>query len=178
LGIDCEKEIVMEDFADIHALFTPKQDREGLSQVERLLGEFEAHEAKEEQVLEEYKKSLAGVTQPVTRFVIQLILSDEEKHRAVTHAMISTLKGSLTWTKPAGSLEGDVAPAAEADQLLAVTERFLELEKAGLREYKTFLKESADYYQGLFKILLNSMVRDSEKHVELLEFLRARLKDQ
>jgi hypothetical protein len=140
--------------------------------------EFEAHEAKEEHVLEEYKKFIAGVTQPVTRFVIQLILSDEEKHRAVTHAMISTLKGSLTWTKPAGSLEGEVAPAAEADQLLAVTERFLELEKAGLREYKTFLKESADYYQGLFKILLNSMIRDSEKHVELLEFLRARLKEQ
>jgi hypothetical protein len=28
----------------------------------------------------------------------------------------------------------------------------------------------------LFKILLNSMIRDSEKHVELLEFIRQRVK--
>jgi rubrerythrin len=168
----------MEDFADIHALFSPKTDADGLSQVERLLADFEAHEAKEEHALDEYKKFLAGVTQPVTRFVIQMIVSDEEKHRAVTHAMVSTLKGSLTWTKPAGSLEGEVAPAAAADQLLAVTERFLDLERAGVREYKMLLKESPDYYQGLFKILLNSMIRDSEKHVELLEFLRGRLKEQ
>jgi rubrerythrin len=167
----------MEDFADIHALFGPKNE-DGLSQVERLLAEFEAHETKEEQALEHYKKFLSGITQPVTRFVVQMIVSDEEKHRAVTHAMISTLRGSLNWTKPAGSLEGEVAPATEADQLLAVTEQFLELEKTGLREYKVLLKESADYYQGLFRILLNCMIRDSEKHVELLEFLRARLKDQ
>jgi hypothetical protein len=71
-----------------------------------------------------------------------------------------------------------VAPAAAVDELLAVTEEFLDLEKAGLREYKMLLKESADYYQGLFQILLNSMIRDSEKHVELLEFLRGRLKEQ
>jgi bacterioferritin (cytochrome b1) len=168
----------MEDFADIHALFSPKTDADGLSQVERLLAEFEAHEAKEEHALDQYKNLLAGVTQPVTRFVVQMIVSDEEKHRAVTHAMISTLKGSLTWTRPAGSLEGEVAPAAAVDELLAVTEEFLDLEKAGLREYKMLLKESADYYQGLFQILLNSMIRDSEKHVELLEFLRGRLKEQ
>jgi hypothetical protein len=28
----------------------------------------------------------------------------------------------------------------------------------------------------VFKILLDSMMRDSEKHIELLEFLRAHLK--
>ena len=39
---------------------------------------------------------------PMTRFLMQLIVSDEEKHRAVIHAMVATLKGSLTWTKPAG----------------------------------------------------------------------------
>ena len=41
----------------------------------------------------------------VTRFLMQLIVSDEEKHRAVIHAMVATLQGSLTWTKPSDSLE-------------------------------------------------------------------------
>ena len=30
---------------------------------------------------------------------------------------------------------------------------------------------------GLFKILLDSMIRDSEKHIELLEFLKKNLKE-
>jgi len=40
------------------------------------------------------------------------------------------------------------------------------------------LKASEDYYHGLFKTLISAMIRDSEKHVELLEFLRARLRVQ
>jgi hypothetical protein len=107
-----------------------------------------------------------------------LIVSDEEKHRAVVHAMAATLKGSLTWTKPAGSLEGDPDSAAANQKLLAVTDEFIKIEREGIKEYKTLLKASEDYYHGLFKILISAMIRDSEKHAELLEFLRARLREQ
>lgn len=54
----------------------------------------------------------------------------------------------------------------------------MRLEKEGIREYKILLGGSADYYHGLFKILVNLMIRDSEKHIELLEFLRQRLKEE
>ncbi len=166
----------MEEFNDVAGGFDLVKERDELSHVERLLNEFEAHEGKEEQSIENYRKVLGDVRNPVTRFVIQLILSDEEKHRAVTHSMVSTLKGSLTWTKPVGTLEGGPDEPATNQELLAVTDQFIELEKSGIREYKELLKESVDYYQGLFKILLNSMIRDSEKHVELLEFIRQRIK--
>jgi rubrerythrin len=165
----------MEEFTDIAEVLALTKGDDELSQVERLLNEFEAHEGKEEQSIDNYRKVLADVRNPVTRFVMQMILSDEEKHRAVTHSMVSTLKGSLTWTKPAGTLEGGADEAAINRELLAMTDEFIELEKSGIREYKVLLKESADYYQGLFKILLNSMIRDSEKHVELLEFIRQRI---
>ena len=166
----------MEEFTDIAEVFALTKGDDELSHVERLLNEFEAHEGKEEQSIENYRKALADVRNPVTRFVMQMILSDEEKHRAVTHSMVSTLKGSLTWTKPAGTLEGGADEAAINRELLAMTDEFIEIEKNGIREYKVLLKESAEYYQGLFKILLNSMIRDSEKHVELLEFIRHRIK--
>ena len=168
----------MEDITDMNALYDLTKGRSEFSEVERLLNEFEAHEAKEESTIEQYKKVLGDVKNPVNRFVLQLIASDEEKHRAVTHAIVSTLKGSLTWTKPEGSLESGADVAANNVKLLTVTEAFINLEKEGIREYKILLKESADYYHGLFKILLNSMIRDSEKHIELLEFLRQRLKEQ
>jgi hypothetical protein len=107
--------------------------------------------------------------------LLQLIVSDEEKHRAVIHAMIATLQGSLTWTKPADSLEGEELASLNG-KLHAVTEDFIRLEKDGIQEYKTLAKESSGYYHGLFKILLDSMIRDSEKHVQLLEFLKDKLK--
>ncbi|HEU5463852.1 MAG TPA: hypothetical protein VFV82_06955 [Candidatus Binatia bacterium] len=96
----------MEDFADANVMFGLMSSREGISRVERLLNEFEAHEAKEDRALEFYKQTLAHTPNPMTRFLMQLIVSDEEKHRAVVRAMAATLRGSLTWTRPRDSLEG------------------------------------------------------------------------
>jgi rubrerythrin len=169
----------MEDISDMAALFATQVNPTGstdISPVERLLNEFEAHEAKEEKSLEDYRRLLGAMPNPVTRFLLQLIISDEERHRAVIHAMIATLKGSLRWSKPEGSLEGVTDLAETNSQLLRTTDAFIELEKEGIAECKRLARESSGYYYGVFKILLDSMIRDSEKHVELLEFLREHLK--
>lgn len=167
----------MEDFADVNAIFGLMATDEGISPVEKLLNEFEAHEAKEDRALEFYKKTIAHMPSPLTRFLMQLIVSDEEKHRAVIHAMVSTLRGSLAWTKPADSLEGASDLASMNGKLREATEELLRLEADGIREYKALVKESSGYYHGLFKVLLDSMIRDSEKHIELLEFLTKHLKN-
>ena len=166
----------MDEIADVSMMQELMNKPEGISAVEKLLNEFEAHEAKEEKSVEEYRRALGVMKDPATRFIMQLIISDEEKHRAVAHAMAATLKGSLNWTKPAGSLEGTADEAEIKRKLTAVTEDFIDLEKAGVKEYKLLLKESSGYYHGLFKILIEAMIRDSEKHIELLDFLSRRLK--
>jgi bacterioferritin (cytochrome b1) len=168
----------MEEMADVNVMYDLLKGGDEISAIEKLLNEFEAHESKEEKSLEQYRNALGDIKNPVTRFVLQLIVSDEEKHRAVVHAMTATLKGSLTWTKPAGSLEGDPDSAAANQKLLAVTVEFIKLEREGIKEYKGLLKAGEGYYHGLFKILISAMIRDSEKHAELLEFLRERLKEQ
>jgi len=166
---------MVEEMADMSTMFDLMRTPEGISPIERLLNEFEAHEAKEEQSIEIYRKTLGEMANPMTRFLLQMIVSDEEKHRAVVHAMVATLKGSLTWTKPAGSLEGGDEAAEVNRRLRAATEEFIRIEREGIKEYKTLLNESSGYYHGLFKVLIESMIRDSEKHVELLEFLRGSL---
>ena len=165
----------MEEITDMNVMFDLMRTPEGISPIERLLNDFEAHEQKEEQSLEIYKKTLGEMANPMTRFLLQMIVSDEEKHRAVIHAMVATLKGSLTWTKPAGSLESGADPAGVNGRLRQATDEFIRIEKAGIREYKTLLEESSGYYHGLFTVLIKSMMRDSEKHVELLEFLKENL---
>jgi rubrerythrin len=166
----------MDELADMSTMFDLMRTPEGISPIERLLNEFEAHEAKEEKSIAIYKQSLGEMANPMTRFLLQMIVSDEEKHRAVVHSMVATLKGSLTWTKPAGSLEGDDDAAGMNSKLRAATEEFIRIEKEGIKEYKTLLDGSTGYYHGLFKVLLGSMIRDSEKHVELLEFLKENLR--
>ena len=168
----------MEEIADITTLFDVARADEAIPQVERLLNYFESHEAKEEKCLQCYTEVLGEIKDPAIRFLLQLIASDEEKHRIIVRAMAVTLKGSLNWNRPAGSLEGNGALGKDAARLSAITDGFIDLEKEGIREYKILLKESVDYYHGLFTILLQSMIRDSEKHVEILEFLRERLQIQ
>ena len=168
--------MVMEEMADVNTMFDLLKTPEGISPIERLLNEFEAHEAKEEKALEYYRGTVGSLPNPLTRFLLQLIVSDEEKHRAVIHAMVATLRGSLTWTKPKDSLEGGVDQASATGKLREVTDEFIRLEKDGIREYKALVKESSGYYHGLFNVLIDSMIRDSEKHIELLEFLRENLK--
>jgi len=167
----------MEEISDMNAILDLMKTAEGISPVERLLNEFESHEAKEENSLEVYKKALGETGNPVTRFLLQLIISDEEKHRAVIHAMVATLKGSLTWTKPADSLEGGGEVAGVNQRLRAATEEMIRIEKEGIKDYKILVEQSSGYYHGLFKILLDSMMRDSEKHVELLEFLKEQIRN-
>ena len=147
----------------------------GVSPIERLLNAFEAHEAKEDKSIQQYREAMSGVRNPITRFLLQLIISDEEKHRAVIHAMIATLKGSLAWTKPEGSLEGPADSAMTSRRLCETTEEFIKLERNGIEEFETLMHQSRGYYHGVFKILLDSMVRDSEKHIKLLEFLKETL---
>jgi bacterioferritin (cytochrome b1) len=170
----------MDEIYEMGGLFSTKANVGGsaeMSPIERLLNEFEAHEAKEEKSIEQYKALMRGLPNPVTKFILQLIISDEEKHREVIHAMIATLKGSLTWTKPEGNLVGATDLSVLNGTLRVSTEEFIELEKEGIKECKKLMKESTGYYHGVFKILLDSMMRDSEKHIELLEFLKDSLKE-
>jgi len=166
----------MEEIVDVTLMQELLKKREGASAVEKLLNDFEGHEAAEEKVIDEYRRALKDVQDPETRFVMQLIISDEEKHRAITHSLAATLKGSLNWTKPAGSLEGATDQPELNQKLAGITRDFIDLEKAGIKEYKQLLKESAGYYHGLFNVLVEAMIRDSEKHIELLEYLGKRLK--
>jgi rubrerythrin len=166
----------MEEMADFNTMLDLMKPSEGISPIERLLNEFELHETREEKSLEIYRNIMGDMPNPMTRFLLQLIVSDEEKHRAVIHSMIATLKGSLTWTKPKDSLEGGTDRSQVDGKLREATEEFIRVEKEGIRDCKRLIEESSGYYHGLFKVLLDAMIRDSEKHVELLEFLKTSLK--
>jgi len=152
-----------------------QQEPPGISAVEQLLSAFEAHEGEEGVLIRRYQEIAEGSGNSVIRFLLQLIISDEEKHHAVTRAMASTLKGSLTWTRPQGALRGFKELGKGPKELPALTDDFIKLEREGIKEYKKLIRASKGYYRGLFSLLLRSMIHDSEKHLEILKFLKQAL---
>jgi bacterioferritin (cytochrome b1) len=168
-----------EKIPEFYALYTPETAEaraEVVSEVERLMDEFAAHESQEGEFTKRYKEIAEKSHNPLIKFLLQLIISDEEKHNALTHAMVSTLKGGLTWSRPEGAIRGFSDLAEEKEEIMRLTEGFIRLEKDGIKEYKKLIKTCKSYYHGVFVLLLQSMIRDSEKHVEILEFLHEKLR--
>lgn len=148
-----------------------------ISDVERLVNAFEAHETYEEKFVQRYKESAEKSKNSFLKFLLQLIISDEEKHHAILHAMVSSLKGDLTWTTRKDAIRGLYDLGDEGGDLLKLTEDFIRLERDAIKKYKKLIKESRGYYRNLFVLLFQGIIRDSEKHAEILEFLRERLKE-
>lgn len=146
------------------------------SPVERLMKEFETHETHEAVFLRRYREMLERTQDPLVKFLVELIVTDEEKHQVVLHAMTSTLKGSLTWTQLQSAIEGADNLGKEKDEMLKVTEDFIHVEQKEIGEYRKLARAAKRYYQGLFTLFLAAMIHDAEKHVEILEFLRTKLK--
>jgi Rad3-related DNA helicase len=170
----------MERIPEAYTMFPPElgQPRSPeISEVERIMNEFEAHESQEGKFTRRYKEIAERSKNPLVKFLLKLVVSDEERHQAVTHAIVSTLKGDLNWTSPEDAIRGLYDLGGEKGDLLKLTEDFIQLEKEGIKEYKGLIKASKGYYRGLFALLLQTMIRDSEKHIEILEFLREKLKE-
>jgi bacterioferritin (cytochrome b1) len=152
------------------------QDQQGVSETEKVMNEFEAHERSEGKYTQRYKEIAETTKSPLVKFLLGLIVSDEERHHAVTRAMAANLEESLRWTKIEGAMPG-IEDLAEADkELVHITEEFIQVEKQGIAAYKDLMKATKGYHAGLFALLLKSMVHDSEKHIDILEFLRANIK--
>jgi rubrerythrin len=148
-----------------------------VSEAEQLLGEFENHDVKEGDFIRAYKDIAEKTKDSSIKFLLQMIISDEEKHHAVIRAMASSLRGSLNWSQPTDALSSLKEVGAERKELLKLTAEFIKHEKQGIKETKKLVKASKGYYRGLFPLLLQTMIHDSQKHVAVLEFLKRKLKE-
>ncbi|HXG52785.1 MAG TPA: hypothetical protein VNN77_15415 [candidate division Zixibacteria bacterium] len=151
------------------------------SAIERLMTEFQAHELHEEKFIQIYREAARSSANPLIKFLLRLILADEERHQAVNRMIISMLKSDSALrnrlaAQPPEVAEGFYELGGEGEKLLKTTEDFIRLEQEAIRQCQHLLSTSRRYHHGLFSMLCNAMIRDSRKHVEILRFLHARLR--
>ena len=148
----------------------------GLSKAEQIYREFKEHEDEEGRALEGYRDAIARTENPVVKFLLNTIRLDEEKHRDMLNLMSSTFQRDLFWTREEVGLDVFKKIGPEREQLVMLVDKFLQVEEQGIKEFKTLLSDTEDLYEGVFSLLLRALIRDSEKHLMLLKFLRNFLK--
>ena len=137
-----------------------------------LLAILGTHGEREGAVLNSYAQLVEHCEDEGTRYLGQLILDDEERHHRITEEMLNQVRSvveDLDIEPKTPSMVGRVS-----DDLLAETKRLLAFEKddlAELRRLRKDLKHAKAF--PLLSLLVNLMIQDTRKHIEILTFLRS-----
>jgi len=147
------------------------------SEVERLMAVFATHEKRERDSLGAYRESAETHANPLVKFLLHLIVSDEEKHHDIVRRLLASLEADVAWDSQAATMPrlGRVT-AEDRSALLGLADSLIAEEKEGIAEYKTLLKSGKGYYNGLLELLVNTVILDSKKHLMILRFLKQKLR--
>jgi hypothetical protein len=148
------------------------------SVVHRLLNEVKTHEDEEERWLSKYRELAEQSDDPMFRFLLNLIIADEERHHQLLGRMISSLKDDLASSRAGKSIAKEPSPGTTTRKREVMVGRFLAVERRGIKEYERLKNTSQGFRQDLLALLCDTMVHDSLKHIGILDFLRLRLKEQ
>lgn len=141
----------------------------------RITHAFQVHVREEQTFLDSYRALVDDIGEPGMRFLVELILDDEERHHALMERMAKQARGD-----PSGEStpEPPRFTADDAARLLEPTERFYAAEqedRAKLAALARDLRPVRD--DTLWSLLVELMEIDTNKHVKILEYLRRRLRD-
>lgn len=170
----------MESIANIFlSLETFRPHDQEISAFERMLGQFSAHERQEQEFLNDYRAIVERHGNPLVKFLLRLIISDEEKHHEVVRTMTSALQSDLTGISGGGARMPKLGALSEKEKgdLLELTAAFSAAEAQTIKEYKALMKQSQGYHKGLLVLLIKTIIHDSEKHMMILDFIDEKLRE-
>lgn len=146
------------------------------STVQRLMHEFQTHESDEARWVAIYKKLAHESDDPLIRFLLSLIVADEERHHEIIHHIVSGLKDELAWTRAETVAAKPPEPDKRAGELSKTIDRLLAVERDGIGEYEKLVKTTEGFHQDLFGMLCRTMIHDSLKHIGILDFIKSTLR--
>lgn len=138
---------------------------------------FSTHVRDEVYVLEGYEALARLTDDPGTRYLLELILADERRH----HEVFEELAASAAVHPGPDAVTVPHAPHPEPElvpELLRHTRRFVELERSDATSLKALVRDlrpAGD--ELLWRLLVELMQLDTEKHLKILEYLERRLEE-
>ncbi len=129
------------------------------------------HGREEGELLERYRRFVQEAESPAARYLVQLILEDEEQH----HRMLEELANTIAWGWVSGTPQ-DVVPVSPwgtgRGPLVGETRALLRYElkdRTELRHLRRRLRSYGDV--PLWGLLVDLMRSDTEKHIDIHRFI-------
>lgn len=133
------------------------------------------HGPREGAALTEYKRLIEQCDDPGVRYLAETILADEERHHRQITEMLHQIE-SFLW-------EVDVEPSTpylrehRDPELREATERLLQLEREDAAELRQLRKRVKNQDRSsMLPLLVELMIHDTSKHIEILKLIRAHVK--
>jgi hypothetical protein len=135
---------------------------ENQSTRESLAAAFERHAEEEDRILGQYRALAAKLGRSPAKFLVNLILTEEELHHEL-------LRATARWLREDAGSEGSaIPPGGSADELLRRTEELQHHEKDTIEACRSLRAELSGTGGQLLVSVLDVMAMDSEKHHRLL----------
>lgn len=153
---------------------TPKQASVWEAELYRLLT---THVVAERELLEGYVEAARSTGSKALAYLVDLLIEDEKRH----HRLFSELAESIH-SESSLKLEEPTVPRLDFDRqnaasVLEVSKRLLASEKNDLKELKALKKTLRDVEDTtLWSLLVDLMVRDTEKHIAILRYAERQAK--
>jgi hypothetical protein len=137
---------------------------------ESLAATFERHAEEEGNILVQYRTLVEKLGDSPARFLIKLILTEEELHHEL-------LRATAKWLREDSGGKGNaMPPGANADELLRRTEQLQHHEKETIEACRTLRSGLSGTGGELLSSVLDLMAMDSEKHHRLLTTVQKMIK--
>jgi hypothetical protein len=136
---------------------------------------LESHGTREGTLLESYRQvAEESSTGDAVRYLVRLILEDEERHHRVFTEMSNYIK-SFVWEVEVEPKVPAMAPRSDP-RLLAETRRLLAFEIEDAKQLRKLRKELRGSPKSwLHPLLVDLMLHDTAKHIAILKHIRKQL---
>jgi len=137
---------------------------------ESLAATFERHAEEEGKILAQYRTLVEKLGDSPARFLIKLILTEEELHHEL-------LRATAKWLREHSEAEANaIPPGASAEELLRRTEQLQHHEKETIEACRSLRSDLSGTGGELLSSVLDIMAMDSEKHHRLLTTVQKMIK--
>ena len=137
-----------------------------------LVGLLVRHGQEEGKILARYRRFATDAQSPGIRYLVDLIIADEERH----HRLMAELASAVGWgwsvRSPEPAVPEVVTSSTEDPALRAETRELLVAERQDHRELKKLRKQFAPYSKTTsWGLIIDMMLLDTKKHIRILEFI-------
>jgi rubrerythrin len=144
---------------------------------ERLYEHLTSHEATERELLDEYQHVAETADSPAFTYLVGLIVDDEKRHHQLFRELASALRSDAELRSDPPAVPRLNGWGRDSRLVAELSEQMIDQERQDLKELSRLEHELKDVKETtLWHLLVKTMQADTNKHIEILDFIRRNAK--